>query len=263
MTDVFKTHPSFTHNQEIIGLCNPLAIFNITTFANARITEKQEFSTICTNPNFMSNYIENGYHNADVHVRKNHATMDNCFMWDAMECFGKTEQMILDAAAFNNRHIFTIVEPSATHTDFYHFGTHLNMPSINQWYINHLDLLHLFIEYYSEKIVQSPLLATGHDIKIPIQSKSESFQIKYIIDPLEQDEKTHQFLNSIQYKHRMLSPREEECITLLAQGMSAKEIARKLNLSYRTIEDYTAILKKKFQAKNKAALIAAILQYLA
>ena len=55
-----------------------------------------------------------------------------------------------------------------------------------------------------------------------------------------------------------VSPRERECLYYLMRGETAKEIARRLNLSPRTIEFYIENMKKKFSCSNRIELIAKI-----
>ncbi len=55
-----------------------------------------------------------------------------------------------------------------------------------------------------------------------------------------------------------LTRREREIISLLADGMTSKEIALKLDLSYRTIEVYRAKLLKKFGASNTGGLLSSL-----
>lgn len=52
-----------------------------------------------------------------------------------------------------------------------------------------------------------------------------------------------------------LSLREIEIIKLIKQGLSSKEIAAKLNLSYRTVEVHRHNILKKLKLSNTAALI--------
>ena len=53
-----------------------------------------------------------------------------------------------------------------------------------------------------------------------------------------------------------LTPREREVAILTARGLSAKEIGRDLNLSYRTVEAHRARLQAKFNARNLAELVS-------
>lgn len=55
-----------------------------------------------------------------------------------------------------------------------------------------------------------------------------------------------------------LTPRERDVISALSEGLTSKEIARDLNISYRTVEVYRARLHKKFDVPNTNALLAAL-----
>lgn len=55
-----------------------------------------------------------------------------------------------------------------------------------------------------------------------------------------------------------LTRREREIVSFLMDGMTSKEIARKLELSYRTIEVYRAKLLKKFGVSNTRGLFQAL-----
>lgn len=53
----------------------------------------------------------------------------------------------------------------------------------------------------------------------------------------------------------MLTRREKEVLQLIAKGFSSKEIAAKLNLSMRTVENHRKHLLGKFDARNMIALV--------
>jgi DNA-binding NarL/FixJ family response regulator len=53
-----------------------------------------------------------------------------------------------------------------------------------------------------------------------------------------------------------LTPREREVIALIADGMSAKGIAREMNLSHRTVERHIETSRCKLRAHNKSELVA-------
>jgi DNA-binding CsgD family transcriptional regulator len=52
-----------------------------------------------------------------------------------------------------------------------------------------------------------------------------------------------------------LTPREKQILLLAANGSTAQEMAKTLNLSRRTIETYFQNLRRKYNCKNKAELI--------
>lgn len=61
-------------------------------------------------------------------------------------------------------------------------------------------------------------------------------------------------------QHQALTPRENDCAYWLIRGNSAKQIALKLGLSYRTIEDYLATMKLKLKVGSKQALIEKLIE---
>lgn len=52
-----------------------------------------------------------------------------------------------------------------------------------------------------------------------------------------------------------LSKQQRECAKLLLKGFSSKQIAKGLNLSYRTVEAYVNHLKNKLSCQNKTELV--------
>ncbi|WP_340050773.1 LuxR C-terminal-related transcriptional regulator [Pseudomonas proteolytica] len=56
-----------------------------------------------------------------------------------------------------------------------------------------------------------------------------------------------------------LTRREREISAYIVNGLTCKEIGRKLNISHRTVEVHRARLMKKLQAKNSAELVSKII----
>lgn len=57
-----------------------------------------------------------------------------------------------------------------------------------------------------------------------------------------------------------ISAREGEVLVLVAQGLSAKEIAHKLDLAPRTVDQHILNLKNKTHARNRAHMITIALR---
>lgn len=58
-----------------------------------------------------------------------------------------------------------------------------------------------------------------------------------------------------------LTARELECFHLIARGLTAKEIAKELNLSFRTIHSHCERLKAKFDCRRKKELLIYYREY--
>ena len=73
-------------------------------------------------------------------------------------------------------------------------------------------------------------------------------------------ENQNSFLLGHHFNEINLSDREAECLFFTLRGKSAKHIGRYLKISHRTVEEYLAKLKDKFNAKNKYDLIDKAIQ---
>lgn len=263
MADKILMHPSLRQAQDIIDICRPLHLFGITYFAHVHIDREQKFCAISNNPGFMEHYLTNGYYNADIH-RGVHQ-FGNLVIWDAFERVGKSAKMHREAAAFGVQHTFTIIEKNVGGSDFYHFANNVNDPGINQTYLGHLDLLKLFILHFKEKVGQDKILSKAYQLKFDINPLS-GYTIKSDAAFLRSYEKRIQFLHAIS-AHRnqhnqnqvihgvSLTKCEMECLYFTMRGKTAKQIARVLGKSYRTVEEQITQLKKKLQVPCKADLI--------
>lgn len=70
-------------------------------------------------------------------------------------------------------------------------------------------------------------------------------------------ETAHLVLQSLQERNKgeLISPREKEVVTLIAEGLTTKEIAEKLFLSKHTIESHRQNILLKLDLKNSAELV--------
>jgi DNA-binding CsgD family transcriptional regulator len=59
-----------------------------------------------------------------------------------------------------------------------------------------------------------------------------------------------------------ITPKEKEVLSLLAQGLSTKEIAGTLAISYHTVESHRKNLRLKFEAKNSSELMMKVSQWM-
>jgi two-component system response regulator FixJ len=119
------------------------------------------------------------------------------------------------------------------------------------------------------------ILITGHgDIAMAVQAiKQGAFD--FIEKPFDDELLIESISQAIESGHRRsveqserallearvaeLSPRQIEVMRLVADGFSNKEIAHKLNLSPRTVENYRAWMMEKMAAKNLADLVRKVI----
>lgn len=110
------------------------------------------------------------------------------------------------------------------------------------------------LENNTEQITQSS--TSNNRVKIPfINRYGEMIGLLEILfppqeaaqDPLPEEQPISENVS--------MTKRERECLLYLSQGKSAKEIARLLNLSWRTIEYYIENMKKKWGCTKRTELV--------
>lgn len=267
MSDIILKHPALTHSQDMETICRPLNNLGITYFAHVTVTKQGVFSGISNNARFAEHYLRNKYYNADIHLSKKN-NLGSYIIWDLIERIGQSKKMHNEASQFGVQHTFTIVERRHLHSHFYHFATNQNDQSINQVYIENIDLLHIFIDYFNKTINSSPILLSAYNIKFQLDQLSPGYTIKENDQFSKNRDKRLAFISAIQHteKHNvahfnsmpmpMPTPQQLNCLKLLAEGYSAKTIASTLNLSVRTVENYLARLRTVWKCSNSKELVA-------
>jgi DNA-binding CsgD family transcriptional regulator len=208
---------------------------------------------LCTNAKFLTNYFAKKYYNADpcIQIKAESSDIGQFLIWDVIEARGQTAEMLHDSALFEFKHVFTIIKHKMDCVEFYHFGTHLNAPHMNQFYINNLDLLDRFVSFFQKSVAQSKSLSKEYLHGFPLNNTANLPALINKMDSKKQDI----FLKAISPQNQAkLTNRELEYAYLIIQGMTAKEIAAQLNQSYRTIEHRIEGLKGKLEARNKVDL---------
>lgn len=266
---LINKHPMFLYAQDIADICKPLNSLEISYFSHVRIDNQGTFSGICNNPDFAKHYLTNKYYNADIHLAEdNH--FERYILWDALEKDGETEKMDQEACEFGVRHTFTLLKKGENSKDYYHFSTHIKSAIINQVYLNNLDVLEQFVSYFNNAISGSKELSEVYDLKFTHNASSQ-FILKNINKFENLNEKRQEFFEKIFAKNfksgRIILPHKEtqkpvnltaqqqNCLTWLLQGLSSKEIARKLNISHRTVEEHLARIKKILGCRTSKELI--------
>lgn len=265
MSDIILDHPALLYSQDMEMICRPLAKLGITYFAHVNVTKQGKFSGISNNAKFAEHYLRKKYYNADIHL-SSRTNLGNYIVWDSIIRIGQSEKMHSEAAQFGVQHTFTIVEKNHHSNDFYHFATHIKDNSINQIYVENIDLLHKFIAYFNKTIRSSFILSKAYDIRFSIDILSPGYTIKEDEKFLSYQDKRLEFIKSIRQMETnsvnkinailSLSPQQHNCLKLLAEGNSAKKIAAILNLSPRTVENYLLHIRSILKCSNSKELIA-------
>jgi DNA-binding CsgD family transcriptional regulator len=156
----------------------------------------------------------------------------NYFIWLTNDC----PEMLLDAAInFNTSNGISIAIKHENYIEYFCFATIRDNQAIINFYINNLDRLQNYCHIFNEKAAHL-LIEAERDRIITTNSIS-------------QPTPPNDHLNSTK-----ITQREKDCISYLLKGLSNKEMARKLNISNRTVDTHVNNLKDKFLCRNKLEL---------
>ncbi len=121
--------------------------------------------------------------------------------------------------------------------------------------MNHFDLLENFAEYFKEKAADLLKLGDSNQLiyKSPGITKAKTTENEQKNEFLSANKET--FLeqmksNQIIIAGKKLTPREIACLKYVCQGLTAKEAARVLNVSPRTVEAHILNIKRKLGCRN-------------
>lgn len=93
-----------------------------------------------------------------------------------------------------------------------------------------------------------------------IQDLFEKYEQTQLIDQINEIIKNDLKEKKFKKEKIKITEREKEVLELICKGYSTKEIAEKLNISYKTVENHRVALLEKFKAKNVAELVAIAVQ---
>jgi len=153
-------------------------------------------------------------------------------------------------------HFLLIYERTETEGSFFFFGTTRDNSEVLNYYINYPNVFDHFIFHFKEKL--SPFLTLRKDkcIQLKIDPLAGVKHDKNgLLESFYDKTKVSKFYLGETFNNTSLSKREAECLSQLVHGKTAKEIAKALKLSPRTVEYFLENIKTKTGIPNKSDLI--------
>src|SRR3990167_8690247 len=134
--------------------------------------------------------------------------------------------------------------------------------TINQTYLNNIDLLKVFISEFNKTVKQSPLLSKAYHFKFLPDDNAAGYttQQDELFDHMTQRSQFYKTLKKENQDNHsiqsiILPQQQMRCLSLLNKGMTSKEIAKQLNISPRTVEQHLSIARESMGCRNSKELI--------
>lgn len=249
----FKKHVLFSDYAAVRQICSPLQSLGIKGFYYLRRYNDGSFIDLSTEvqwaESFFINYFNEVYKTSDVTEAHMFCPEEGASLWilnpentiwRESECFG-----------FGNG--ISIQVDKGDFTDIFCFHSDVNDRAINQFYINNLDLLKKFGQYFIE--MADSIIKKGEQNKWLVPQKYLKKITTAVPEHRRDFSKFIDCFHAPAGNHCLLTRREVECVQLCAFGKSAKEIAKELSISSRTVEKYLDHAKEKFHCSSLRQLI--------
>lgn len=244
-------------NGKLLKLISPLQqLYQINYFYYVRYINNKVFF-ICSDLNYLYQVVKSGLF-ANVspifleQIAKLELNISRKFIWTGQPP-DKVHRMLCDFDIWNG---YTIYERTLDGLEIWGFGTSQNNIQIIDLYMNESFILRNFINYFKNKApdlidISQPNRLISSNFTIPdtiaIPATSSLFLDKSI---------KHFYFTEKDY----LTRKELACIAGIINFKSAKEIARELGLSNRTVEKHLDNVRKRCDKKTNAELLKTIIQ---
>lgn len=151
--------------------------------------------------------------------------------------------------------VIQIVEAEDECQNMYSFTLNFSGDNFLHWLLNNVENLKSFIQYY--KIEATDLITQiknpKNRITLPIIDNIENTEN---LVKLKSENFAFKIPHRVSKKPISLSKQQSTCFNFLIQGITAKEIANKMNLSVRTVEHYLENIRKILDCKSSKDLIS-------
>lgn len=265
--DIFLTSSNIINE-----LCQPLKKIGITYFTYIKNFDDGSQVNLSNSSEWIEHYYKYKLYQSSIFDKSSNIYFTGRYLWpeeSALEVFHHGRQY------FDSDHGITIIENSQKTIEYFFFSGSRKNRYLRNLYLNHQDLLDNFIQYFKAKLAKILKEAELSRILIPRNVKETLLDVEGINQFLSNEitAAKQQLLSNLNFtvkqneeddtpKHQiwaLLTPREMAVVTCLMAGKSAKESAKQLVISNRTVETHLENIKMKFNCRTKLELINKLL----
>ncbi len=185
--------------------------------------------------------------------------VDNFIVWDNIPGLRDDRLIKIAREQYNIDHGLTIVLKYSHYAEFYYFATHPDNIEVNNFYVNNLDILKSFIQYFKDKAYH--IIQQADEERIEFEGHS----FFWLDDNNQKNKKrrseilrtipTGRYFLSNELYNVYFTQREAQCVHYLACGKRPKDIARILRISHRTVEGHINNVKNKLNCNCQGEIL--------
>lgn len=247
-----EKHFLFTSSEEMNTVCQPLFDhYKIKYFNYYRYYCDGSLHGLITTPKVMK-YHFNKEHIFSPCIHDNISSKQ--FSYILMPSLNdKFSQVVYDYQSFFDLyHPIYLFEISEYYFDLFIYSYAGHPSEAINYYLTHMDVLENFKTFFKEKAHHLMKESEKNKIILPENMHTNFRKSDTVNHPMR-----HARKYTLECDEGLieLSEREMDCVKCLIKGMTAKQTAKMLSISHRTVETYRENLKRKTNVTNKYELI--------
>lgn len=246
-----KKHFSLTSSNEVDQLCSPaLNSIGITYFNYIKIYHNDSSRELLTNNAlWIDHFYKNSLYKSVGAVDIEHLLPRGYFLWSELN--SNDPVYFQGRESFNIDNGISFVVKRSDVTFLYIFASTRDNHSINNFYTRNIDLFKRFILYFND--AGSPLIKKVAKNRIYLPEKQIIIAERIIKNDISKSTREKFYNKTSIDRYYLLSESDDlyltkkqaECVTYFIEGATAKECAKLLNISHRTVEGYLSDIKNK------------------
>lgn len=249
---------SIKHADLMHQLSEPLQqYFGISYFCYQFVSNEGDWFTLGNHPDWLLYSAEHQFYQVDpslIQPKHYHASSVCLPKYHQNDQFQET--LVTDAIdLFDLDHPLALIEPNASGCEYYFFGAPNAHANVLQVYLTQMPQLRRdYTKYIQTEIHSIYHRCLDHSINLK-EINAAGFHAKdNIMTTANECQQKIDFLKELK-TILPLTMREQQCLVLYQQGLTAKQTAHRLGLSYRTIEDHFDNIKIKYGVLHKRELL--------
>ncbi len=220
--------------------------FGISYFGVQRITTNGRWSLVTNNPVWVEHCANEKFYQHDpTLVHPDYYQAGVSFVSAHPNPDFRNTLLKTAADKFDMDHCLAVIDKNDQYSEFAFFATSCNNTKIISTYVSQFTVLRQFVRYFKSENRRAFLCAENDGIDLLHLKQNAYFDNQHIVDC-----SSEYVENNAEPMSPNLSLREQQCLNYLLAGKTAKEMAKYLNLSYRTVEEYIANLKEKLGCRH-------------
>lgn len=244
-----KNHFALTSANDVNDICIPLKDIGITYFNYLKIYKDGSRELLTNNAPWIDHFYKNGLYLTAGVVDVERLLPKGYFLWSELDLNDPAYSQGQESFNIDNGISFVIKRDEITY--LYIFASTKDNMHINNFYIRNVDLFRRFIQYFHDRGSDLIKQAKSNKIVLPQRQVINSNRLKNIEIPSNvrrsfyKKTKMDKFYLLDISDDLYLTPKQAEVATYLVIGATAKQCARQLGISYRTVETYIEEIKQK------------------